>query len=129
MNETNEQPNATAATTAGIPKTPEPLFSCDRCREECSWPAKDIRLSRGGVWICNECWCDLEHGEAGIGLDAALKAQEAAKTAPLRELLMRVAFIFERMPAPGLGDWNWPVLAEECRAAADSNLANLGGSR
>lgn len=38
------------------PYVPEALYSCHDCREECSWPAKDLHWNPVlGDWICGEC--------------------------------------------------------------------------
>jgi hypothetical protein len=53
-----------------IPPIPPPLFSCNLCREDYSWPPADLFWSVPvKAWICVECWEPEAHGKRTICLN------------------------------------------------------------
>ena len=70
----------------GVLPLPKPLFPCEYCAAEYSWPADDLFWSAASkAWICIECWNDDSHGERGIRLDREIQRQNGSDQATARK--------------------------------------------
>jgi len=75
-------------------KTPEPLYPCNCCREEYTWPADCLFWCANiGDWHCWENWDADEHGERGICLADHLTNALNETRAKLAEVESRVDWL------------------------------------
>ena len=62
---------------------PKPLYSCEYCASEYSWPADDLYwCEEKRNWVCDECWDDEVHFERGTSLEDEIKKQAEPKNTP-----------------------------------------------